>query len=116
MEQCLTFLPLRSVPLPYVSHREIAIGFVNQNHFVEVFLVPGHPTPPIATNWQRYHHPCAQGPTTDPCAIDVLLHDHDDLTTLELKVGEHWQELQLGMPGCLMVTVGNVLQVVLATW
>eukprot|EP00268_Persea_americana_P006640 TRINITY_DN12392_c0_g1_i12.p1 TRINITY_DN12392_c0_g1~~TRINITY_DN12392_c0_g1_i12.p1 ORF type:complete len:325 (+),score=59.49 TRINITY_DN12392_c0_g1_i12:60-1034(+) len=56
------------------------------------------------------------GPTTDPCVIDVLLHDHDDLTTLELKVGEHWQELHLGMPGCLMVTVGNVLQVVLATW
>eukprot|EP00268_Persea_americana_P034804 TRINITY_DN3440_c2_g1_i6.p1 TRINITY_DN3440_c2_g1~~TRINITY_DN3440_c2_g1_i6.p1 ORF type:complete len:952 (-),score=86.58 TRINITY_DN3440_c2_g1_i6:87-2942(-) len=60
-EQCLTFLPLRSVPLPKVSRREIAIGFVNQNHFVEVFLVPGHPTPPIATNWRRYHHSCAQG-------------------------------------------------------
>ena len=39
MEQCLTFLPLRSVPLPKVSRREIAIGFVNQNHFVEVLSI-----------------------------------------------------------------------------
>ncbi|KAJ4715741.1 Calmodulin-binding transcription activator 2 [Melia azedarach] len=36
MQQCLTFLPLRSVPVPTDSRKEIAIGFVNNNHFVEV--------------------------------------------------------------------------------
>ncbi|KAJ4715725.1 Ethylene-responsive transcription factor [Melia azedarach] len=61
MQQCLTFLPLRSVPVPTDSHKEIAIGFVNDNHFVEVFLLPGHPVPPIATNWYNFCHSCAKG-------------------------------------------------------
>ncbi|KAH9685250.1 Endonuclease [Citrus sinensis] len=38
MKQCLTFLPLRSNPVPTDSRKEIAIGFVNNNHFVEVKL------------------------------------------------------------------------------
>ena len=38
MKQCLTFLPLRSNPIPTDFHKEIAIGFVNNNHFVEVFF------------------------------------------------------------------------------
>ena len=29
VEQCLTFLPLQSVPIPTAASREIAIGFVN---------------------------------------------------------------------------------------
>ncbi|XXG53730.1 hypothetical protein AAC387_Pa03g1784 [Persea americana] len=61
IEQCLTFLPLRSVPVPVAARREIAIGFVNQNHFVQVFLIQGHPIPLIATNWIRQHHPSADG-------------------------------------------------------
>ncbi|KAJ4715734.1 Calmodulin-binding transcription activator [Melia azedarach] len=60
IQQCLTFLPLRSVPVPTDSRKEIAIGFVNNNHFVEVFLLPGHPVPPIATNWYKFRHPCAK--------------------------------------------------------
>ena len=36
MQQCLTFLPLRSLPVDSVSRKEIAIGFVDSNHFVEV--------------------------------------------------------------------------------
>ncbi|XP_028102684.1 uncharacterized protein LOC114301927 [Camellia sinensis] len=55
LHQCLTFLPLRTVPIPQLDRREIAIGFVNGNHFVQ----PGHPVPPIATNWRKYRHPCA---------------------------------------------------------
>ncbi|XP_028081977.1 uncharacterized protein LOC114283372 [Camellia sinensis] len=55
LQQCLTFLPLRTVPVPQFDRREIAIRFVNGNHFVQ----PGHPVPPIATNWQKYRHPCA---------------------------------------------------------
>ncbi|XP_057511590.1 protein NLP6-like [Actinidia eriantha] len=60
-QQCLTFLPLRSVPIPAASRREIAIGFVNNNHFVEVFLLPNHPVPPVVSSWKRYRSPCAQG-------------------------------------------------------
>ncbi|XP_028054208.1 uncharacterized protein LOC114258456 [Camellia sinensis] len=38
LQQCLTFLPLRTVPVPQLDRREIAIGFVNGNHFVQVLL------------------------------------------------------------------------------
>ncbi|XP_028063236.1 uncharacterized protein LOC114266536 [Camellia sinensis] len=54
-QQCLTFLPLRIVLVPQLDRREIAIGLVNGNHFVQ----PDHPVPPIATNWRKYRHPCA---------------------------------------------------------
>ncbi|XP_028126433.1 uncharacterized protein LOC114323158 [Camellia sinensis] len=60
-QQCLTFLPLRSVPISQLQRREIVIGFVNGNHFVQVFMLPGHPVPPIATNWCKFHHSCAAG-------------------------------------------------------
>ena len=85
-KQCLTFLPLRSVPIPAASRREITIGFVNNNHFVEVhkfhaliyllmyltkllmilmsfqvFLLPDHPVPPVASSWTRYRYQRAQG-------------------------------------------------------
>lgn len=36
MQQCLTFLPLRSNPMPLHARKEIAIGFVNGNHFIQV--------------------------------------------------------------------------------
>ncbi|KAH7575551.1 hypothetical protein JRO89_XS02G0142600 [Xanthoceras sorbifolium] len=39
-QQCLTFLPLRSVPLSRTSRKVIGIGFVNECHFVEVFMYP----------------------------------------------------------------------------
>ncbi|XP_028063963.1 uncharacterized protein LOC114267153 [Camellia sinensis] len=60
-QQCLTFLPLRTIPMPIASRKEICIGFVNNNHFIQVFLAHGHPMPPIATNWQRYHLCAAAG-------------------------------------------------------
>ncbi|GMP81535.1 hypothetical protein CsSME_00036211 [Camellia sinensis var. sinensis] len=59
LQQCLTFLPLRLPPITPVDHHEIAIGFVNGNHFVQVFLEAGHPVPSIAMFWQVQHHPCA---------------------------------------------------------
>ncbi|GMQ07218.1 hypothetical protein CsSME_00051503 [Camellia sinensis var. sinensis] len=61
MQQCLTFLLLKSIPTSVASRKEICIGFVNNNHFVQLILEPGHPIPPIATNWRRYHDPCAVG-------------------------------------------------------
>ncbi|KAH9750386.1 protein FAR1-RELATED SEQUENCE [Citrus sinensis] len=57
----LTFLPLRSIPLSRSSHKIIAIGFVNRNHFIEVFMLPASPIPPIANSWIKYHEPCAEG-------------------------------------------------------
>ncbi|XP_028108653.1 uncharacterized protein LOC114307442 [Camellia sinensis] len=89
----------RTVPVPQLDRREIAIGFVNGNHFVQFreaigimypisalrgfacrdmpstveldrreiahgfvngnpVRQPGHPVPPIATNWRKYRHPC----------------------------------------------------------
>ncbi|KAK3218775.1 hypothetical protein Dsin_012745 [Dipteronia sinensis] len=44
----LIFLPLRSVTLPHSLYNSIMIGFVNGCHFIEVFIVPGSPMPPIA--------------------------------------------------------------------
>ncbi|KAJ4715739.1 MYB transcription factor [Melia azedarach] len=58
LQQCLTFLPLRK-PVPTDSRKHIAVGFINNNHFVEVFLLPDHPVPPIATNWHKFRDPCA---------------------------------------------------------
>lgn len=34
--QCLKFLPLQSDPLSAATWKEVAIGFVNENHFVQV--------------------------------------------------------------------------------
>ena len=61
IEQCLTFLPLRSVPVPMPSQNKRTIGFVNRNHFVQLFLEPGHLIPPIANKWRQFHHSCADG-------------------------------------------------------
>ncbi|XP_052193761.1 uncharacterized protein LOC127802110 [Diospyros lotus] len=52
--QCLTYLPLRSVPPPSLQHRIISIGFVNDCHFVQVFLKSNSPIPPVALKWHRY--------------------------------------------------------------
>ncbi|XP_028087231.1 uncharacterized protein LOC114287966 [Camellia sinensis] len=38
LQQCLMFLHLRSPPVAPADHREIAIEFVNGNHFMQVFL------------------------------------------------------------------------------
>lgn len=34
--QCLTFLRFRSDPIPAAAYKELAIGFVNNNHFIYV--------------------------------------------------------------------------------
>ena len=61
IDQCLTFLPLRSVPVPMPARTERTIGFINRNHFVQLFLTPGHPIPPIANKWTQFHRSCANG-------------------------------------------------------
>ncbi|GFS38078.1 hypothetical protein Acr_00g0055500 [Actinidia rufa] len=52
-KQCLTFLPLRSLPIPATSRKEITIGFI--------FLFSDHPVPPVAGLWMQHRYPCAQG-------------------------------------------------------
>ncbi|KAL9409227.1 hypothetical protein AB3S75_047588 [Citrus x aurantiifolia] len=59
--QCLTFLPLRSTPLPRPSQKIIAIGFIHNCHFIQVFMNPGSPMPPIASSWLKYHSSVAEG-------------------------------------------------------
>ncbi|GFZ09653.1 hypothetical protein Acr_21g0002520 [Actinidia rufa] len=49
---CFTHLPLRTPPVPNQERREIAIAHVG-NHFVQVFLHPHYPVPPIPTWWQH---------------------------------------------------------------
>ena len=61
VQQCLTFLPLKSSLIPPCKRKLIAVGFVNGNHFVQVLMTPGAPMPPIATNWCRHHHLNADG-------------------------------------------------------
>lgn len=39
MQLCLTFLPLRSAPTPLPMRRVLSIGFINDNHFVEVMFI-----------------------------------------------------------------------------
>ncbi|XXG85435.1 hypothetical protein AAC387_Pa11g0511 [Persea americana] len=34
---------------------------LGEDSWQQVFLVQGHPIPPIATNWIRHHHPSADG-------------------------------------------------------
>lgn len=60
-QQCSTFLPLRSVPLPRTSRQIVTIGFVNECQFVKVFMHPGAPMPPISSKWFEHRYPCAQG-------------------------------------------------------
>ncbi|GMP26424.1 hypothetical protein CsSME_00002864 [Camellia sinensis var. sinensis] len=59
LQQCLTFLPLRSPPVTLADRHEITIGFVNVNHFVLIFLEADHLVPPIAVLGLVHHHPCA---------------------------------------------------------
>lgn len=47
VHQCLTFLPLKSDLILAAARREIAIGFVNENHFMQAILMSGHPIPTI---------------------------------------------------------------------
>jgi hypothetical protein len=47
---CFTHLPLRSRPIPVRQRIEIAIARIN-SHFVQLFLRPNHPVPPIPMWW-----------------------------------------------------------------
>ncbi|GJR43683.1 FAR-RED impaired response 1-like protein [Tanacetum coccineum] len=54
-----TYLPLRSSPPPRCQHNFISLGFVNNGHYVSIFLNEGYPVPTVATQWFRFKSDCA---------------------------------------------------------
>ncbi|XP_073225677.1 uncharacterized protein [Cicer arietinum] len=55
LNQSETFFPLRSPPpTPISDHRMIVIAFVNNCHFVQVYLKPNSPIPPPSNLWRKY--------------------------------------------------------------
>ncbi|KAL8474342.1 hypothetical protein ACS0TY_030981 [Phlomoides rotata] len=58
-DMSLTFLPMHST-FP-VNPRSICMGMVNNNHFVQVYLVADRPMPPVASSWTTYHKRVADG-------------------------------------------------------
>ncbi|GFS38077.1 hypothetical protein Acr_00g0055490 [Actinidia rufa] len=59
-QQCLTFLPLRSVPIPAASRREIAIGFGEQPFCGGIFVVRS-PCASGSEQLDAVRYQCAQG-------------------------------------------------------
>ncbi|XP_073223515.1 uncharacterized protein [Cicer arietinum] len=54
LKQSQTFFPLRSPPPTLISdHRMIVIAFVNNCHFVQVYLKPNSPIPPPSNLWRK---------------------------------------------------------------
>ncbi|KAI8560152.1 hypothetical protein RHMOL_Rhmol04G0233700 [Rhododendron molle] len=58
---CFTHLPLSSHPVQLATRTHIAIGRVNGNHFVQVFLYRHYPVPPIIIWWMPNASNEAQG-------------------------------------------------------
>ncbi|XP_038704751.1 uncharacterized protein LOC120000703 [Tripterygium wilfordii] len=56
--QSLTYLPLRSTPPPLYQHVAIAIGHVNNNHYVLVALTKGYLVPLIMYQWKHFRYDC----------------------------------------------------------
>ncbi|KAL4569482.1 hypothetical protein LXL04_025120 [Taraxacum kok-saghyz] len=53
------YFPLWSTPPPMHEQVAIAIGFVNNNHYVRVILREEYPMPPVYLQWNRYKRPQA---------------------------------------------------------
>ncbi|KAI5448433.1 hypothetical protein KIW84_015738 [Lathyrus oleraceus] len=49
---CITFFPMTSSHSPNVSI--YCIGFVNQNHWVQVNMKEGFPLPPVTLDWKKF--------------------------------------------------------------
>lgn len=57
--ESVTYLSLRTTPPPPFQHITIAIGHVNNNHYVQVDLTGDYPMPPITPAWTHCRHACA---------------------------------------------------------
>ncbi|KAH7840283.1 hypothetical protein Vadar_015127 [Vaccinium darrowii] len=71
-KQCLTFLPFYAAPHPS-SKRDVedcvcSMGLVNNDHFVQLYMSPGSPMPPIASNWLNNRQPHAEGWSAPFCS------------------------------------------------
>ncbi|KAI5390399.1 hypothetical protein KIW84_075642 [Lathyrus oleraceus] len=49
---CMTFFPMTSSHSPNVSI--YCIGFINQNHWVQVNMKEGFPLPPVTLDWKKF--------------------------------------------------------------
>ncbi|KAI5384533.1 hypothetical protein KIW84_071509 [Lathyrus oleraceus] len=49
---CMTFFPMTSSHSPNVSI--YCIGFINQNHWVQVNMKEGFPLPPVTLDWRKF--------------------------------------------------------------
>ncbi|XVE67998.1 hypothetical protein DITRI_Ditri09bG0033100 [Diplodiscus trichospermus] len=92
-KQCMTYLPLRSTPPSPSEHRIIVIGFVNDNHFVQVLMDSTSPIPPIACNWYKFRHDNALGWETPYQArikvfMSLILKDSDVATQEVIDLDE----------------------------
>ncbi|KAL4578139.1 hypothetical protein LXL04_014258 [Taraxacum kok-saghyz] len=54
-----TYFPIWSTPPPMHEQVAIAIGFVNNNHYVRVILREEYLMPPVYLQWNRYRRPQA---------------------------------------------------------
>ena len=54
-----TYLPLWSTAPPSYQHVAIAIGYINNNYYVQVALTDGYPMPPIMPQWVHFRDDCA---------------------------------------------------------
>ncbi|KAJ1391902.1 FAR1-related protein [Sesbania bispinosa] len=52
IDQSMTFFPLRGHPPP--NHKILCIGYVDGNHWVQVFLKEDSPLPPTAIQWRYF--------------------------------------------------------------
>ena len=48
---CQTYLPLRSIPPPWYQHTFISLGFVNNDHYVNISLKEAYPMPTVTQIW-----------------------------------------------------------------
>ncbi|KAL7582422.1 uncharacterized protein LOC111902134 isoform X1 [Lactuca sativa] len=55
----ITYLPLRSTPPLWYQHVAIAVGHVNDNHYVKLDLQGGYPMPSVVPQWVHFKHVCA---------------------------------------------------------
>ncbi|XXG76788.1 hypothetical protein AAC387_Pa08g1072 [Persea americana] len=55
------FLAFEIIPDSIKFSHSYCDWFRKWKPFVQVFMTPGAPMPPIATNWLRHHHPIVDG-------------------------------------------------------
>ncbi|XP_073221464.1 uncharacterized protein [Cicer arietinum] len=79
----MTFFPLNKAPSKESSHHSLlAIGFVNENHWVQIKLKFNCPLPPTSQKWKDFCSECAK--TWEIAYAARMKHwEHIDLTFIK---------------------------------